>query len=125
VAGFLIESDQPAAADIEVQPVQREHAPLLALANKREASKMRERGANAGRFEGGLLTVNGNVVFSYLRVVEQCEPAADEALRFGLISDLLPVRPDAAAARPPKKLSHVEITIQKKSLRVAVPPAAL
>ena len=41
---------------------------------------MRERGADGGKFEGGLLTVNRNVVFSDLRVVEQCEPAADEAL---------------------------------------------
>jgi hypothetical protein len=35
------------------------------------------------------------------------------------------LRVDSEVFLPPKKLSHVEITIQKKSLRVACPPAAL
>ena len=76
--GILVENDDLATGKVEVYAMQSEKSFLLALSDEGECAEVGKRRSDRGKLEGALL-IRGGLKFTKLHMVEECEPAANEA----------------------------------------------
>ena len=120
--GPLVENDDLATGKVEVYAMQSEKAFLLALSDEGECAEVGKRRSDRGKLEGALL-IRGGLRFTKFHMVEECEPASNEAqFRADAFSDCLPIGCDAPAARmsmssiPAKYISDRERIVRSRRL---------
>ena len=101
-SGLLLETEQLAGGQVEMQPVQVQQSFFLPLLDEREGAEIGHRRADRRELERNFVAIGEGVGLHQLEIVEQGQPAADEALLRHFVPDLVPIGRHPAAMRMPQ-----------------------